>query len=102
MGAGAVGRGGERQAASPRDRVRALDLMQLFSPQPAVDLLVQLSQDANADVRAKATYLLGIHANAAVEGSPDRAARRRRSGRSPAGLRGAGAIARSRRRSTSS
>lgn len=44
------------------DRVRALDLMQLFSPAPANTLLVQLSRDSDALVRAKATYLLGIHA----------------------------------------
>lgn len=49
--------------AAPADRVRALDLMQLFSPQPAGELLVQLSKDENAEVRSKATYLLGIHAS---------------------------------------
>ncbi len=48
--------------APAADRVRALDLMQLFSPEPANTLLVQLTGDNNADVRAKATYLLGIHA----------------------------------------
>lgn len=46
-------------------RVRALDLMQLFSPAPANGLLVQLSADENAEVRAKATYLLGIHTSTA-------------------------------------
>ena len=48
--------------APPTDRVRALDLMQLFSPQPANELLVRLSKDENVEVRSKATYLLGIHA----------------------------------------
>jgi putative heme-binding domain-containing protein len=48
--------------AAPADRVRALDLMQLFSPPPAGELLIQLSKDDNAEVRSKATYLLGIHA----------------------------------------
>ena len=52
--------------ASARDRVRALDLMQLYSPPPAVDLLVAMSKDGNAEVRSKATYLLGIHATAAT------------------------------------
>ena len=51
--------------APPADRVRALDLMQLFSPAPSTTLLMQLSQDSSADVRAKATYLLGIHATPA-------------------------------------
>jgi putative heme-binding domain-containing protein len=43
------------------NRVRALDLMQLFSPPPSNSLLVQLSADENAEVRVKATYLLGVH-----------------------------------------
>jgi putative heme-binding domain-containing protein len=47
--------------AESRDRVRALDLMQLYGPAPANDLLVQLSRDADVPVRAKATYLLGLH-----------------------------------------
>jgi putative heme-binding domain-containing protein len=47
------------------ERVRALDLMQLFSPTPSDALLMQLSKDNNADVRAKAAYLLGIHATPA-------------------------------------
>ncbi len=49
------------RGAPSADRVRALDLMQLFSPPPANALLVQLSKDADVPVRAKATYLLGIH-----------------------------------------
>jgi putative heme-binding domain-containing protein len=48
--------------APSSDRVRALNLMELFSPVPANTLLVQLSHDEDAPVRAKATYLLGIHA----------------------------------------
>ncbi|MEX0978605.1 MAG: HEAT repeat domain-containing protein, partial [Pirellulales bacterium] len=51
--------------ASARDRVRALDLMQLYSPPPAVDLLIAMSQDKEAQVRSKATYLLGIHSTTA-------------------------------------
>jgi putative heme-binding domain-containing protein len=50
---------------SSADRLRALDLMQLYSPPPANQLLVQLTQDTDSQVRAKATYLLGIHATPA-------------------------------------
>ncbi len=51
----------ERPAA---ERVRALDLMQLFGPVPANELLVQLSRDKSPQVRTKAAYLLGIHGTA--------------------------------------
>jgi len=51
--------------ADAAQRVRALDLLQLFSPAPATDMLVTLSRDAHVDVRSKATYLLGIHATPA-------------------------------------
>jgi putative heme-binding domain-containing protein len=51
--------------APAADRIRALDLMQLYGPPPANDLLVTLSSDKDAGVRAKATYLLGIHATPA-------------------------------------
>ena len=49
--------------APPRDRVRALDLMQLYTPAPAEELLLTLSKDPNLEVRSKATYLMGIHAS---------------------------------------
>ena len=39
--------------------------MQLFGPVPANDLLVGLSKDSSAALRAKATYLLGVHATPA-------------------------------------
>lgn len=42
-------------------RMRALDLMQLFGPAPAKDFLVTLARDEQMLVRAKAAYLLGIH-----------------------------------------
>ena len=42
------------------DRVRALDLMQLHGTAPSDELLIGLTRDANAEVRAKAVYLLGI------------------------------------------
>ncbi len=43
------------------DRMRALDLMQLVGPFPTAELLVELSRDVDAAVRAKAVYLMGIH-----------------------------------------
>jgi putative heme-binding domain-containing protein len=46
-------------------RVRALDLMQRSLAAPSNELLVQLSADPEQRVRAKATYLLGIHATTA-------------------------------------
>src|SRR6185295_13898431 len=45
--------------APAADRVRALDLMQLFSPAPSNALLIQLSKDPSAEVRSKSAYLLG-------------------------------------------
>ena len=49
----------------PRDRVRALDLMQLYGAGPADELLINVSKDKSPEVRAKATYLMGIHATSA-------------------------------------
>jgi len=45
-------------------RTRALDLMQLFGPFPGAELLLTLSGDRTPEVRAKAAYLMGIHADA--------------------------------------
>ncbi|MDH3718327.1 MAG: HEAT repeat domain-containing protein, partial [Planctomycetota bacterium] len=45
-------------------RTRALDLMQLFGPVPQTDLLLKLSAQRNREVRAKATYLLGVSGDA--------------------------------------
>lgn len=42
-------------------RIRALDLMQLYGPAPTKDFLLTLSSDEQMIVRAKAAYLLGIH-----------------------------------------
>jgi len=50
-------------ANPPQYRTRALDLMQLFGPPPARDLLVELSRDNSELVRAKAAELMGLHAN---------------------------------------
>ncbi len=44
-------------------RCRALDLMQLVGPFPSTKQLVQLSRDVDADLRAKAVYLMGLHAD---------------------------------------
>lgn len=46
---------------SADDRCRALDLMQLVGPSPQTSLLLELSTDAEAVVRAKAIDLMGIH-----------------------------------------
>jgi len=50
-------------AADAHDRVRALDLMQVYGPAPAEELLLSLSKDASPEVRAKVAYLFGIHHN---------------------------------------
>ncbi len=42
-------------------RVRAMDLMQLFGPVPSEDLLLELSESSNEQVRAKAANMLGLH-----------------------------------------
>ncbi|MEX1223489.1 MAG: HEAT repeat domain-containing protein, partial [Pirellulales bacterium] len=45
----------------PKQRLRALDLMQLFGPFPSQPLLVELSQDRDGTLRAKAAYMMGLH-----------------------------------------
>jgi putative heme-binding domain-containing protein len=66
------------------DRVRALELMQLLGPSPTPALLLGLSKDASAEVRAKAVELMGLHADtagntqlAALLADPDATVRRR-------------------------
>jgi putative membrane-bound dehydrogenase-like protein len=44
-----------------KQRVRALELMQLFGPYPSPDMLANLCEDKQASIRAKAAYLLGVH-----------------------------------------
>ncbi len=51
-------------SANTQSRVRALNLMQLFGPAPSEPLLIALSQDLSAAIRAKVAYLLGIHGTA--------------------------------------
>jgi len=48
-------------ANRPRHRIRALDLMQLVGPAPSNTLLVTLSKDASAELRAKTADLMGLH-----------------------------------------
>jgi putative heme-binding domain-containing protein len=53
-----------RSTANPtRYRIRALNLMQLYGPHPAVPLLLELAEDKNEAIRAKAADMMGIHAN---------------------------------------
>ena len=51
----------ENQKAPLAERLRALELMQLFGPYPAKKLLVTLSRDRTPALRAKSAYLMGIH-----------------------------------------
>lgn len=67
----------------PDDRVRALDLLQLYGPFPTVPQLMKLVRDEAPAVRKKAAYLLGIHAEPTGGGAlllalrdPDAAVRR--------------------------
>ena len=48
------------------DRVRALELMQLVGPFPTTKLLVSLSKDDQAELRAKVAYLMGIHTDSST------------------------------------
>jgi putative heme-binding domain-containing protein len=56
----------ENPEHKPESRCRALDLMQLLGPFPTPALLVRLSRDPDDHVRAKAAYLMGIHADEAT------------------------------------
>lgn len=49
--------------ATALDRCRALDLMHLFGPFPNTAQLVRLAGDQDTQVRAKATYMMGLHAD---------------------------------------
>ncbi len=51
----------ENSQSPAADRVRALELLQLFGPHPTQALLIKASRDREPSVRAKAAYLLGIH-----------------------------------------
>ncbi len=44
-------------------RMRALDLMQLFGPYPTKELLIKISKDAHSGLRGKTATLMGIHAD---------------------------------------
>src|SRR5690606_25273379 len=51
------------QGRMPLERLRALDLMQLYGPFPSATLLTKRSDDDSALRRAKAAYLLGIYSD---------------------------------------
>lgn len=48
-------------ANPPEYRTRALELMQLYGPEPEAELLIRLSRDTSELVRAKAAELMGLH-----------------------------------------
>jgi putative heme-binding domain-containing protein len=52
--------------APPHIRVRALELMQLYGPQPTAELLIALSRDKAPTVRAKSARLMGINPEEAL------------------------------------
>lgn len=57
-------RGVAMSAANPwQYRIRALNLMQLYGPEPGAPLLIQMSRVKNEQVRIKAAQLMGIHAS---------------------------------------
>jgi putative heme-binding domain-containing protein len=45
----------------PNYRLRALDLLELYGPQPTTDLLIRLAGDKNEQVRGKAAAMMGVH-----------------------------------------
>ncbi|WP_153555254.1 HEAT repeat domain-containing protein [Roseimaritima sediminicola] len=51
----------------PHYRTRALELMELFGPQPSEELLVELSRAQSEVVRAKAAYMMGVHPSTRTE-----------------------------------
>ena len=76
-----------RSTANPTHyRTRALDLMQLYGPSPAVALLLELSGDKNEIVRAKAAELMGIYGGDEAARTPTRPDRGFRSSRPPQGV----------------
>lgn len=54
------------QTATVDDRMRALDLMQLFGPSPKSALLIEVSRDQSAELRGKAADLMGLHFDAST------------------------------------
>ena len=51
------------QTRHPLERLRALDLMQLYGPFPTPTLLTVMSDDKSPQLRAKAAYLLGLYSD---------------------------------------
>lgn len=52
----------------PQQRVRALELMQLFGPMPSALMLAELTESKNEQLRAKAAYLLGLQESNPITG----------------------------------
>jgi putative heme-binding domain-containing protein len=50
--------------APKRDRLRALDLLTYFGPQPSPQMLIQLTKDADPVMRARAARLMGTRVDA--------------------------------------
>ncbi len=56
--------GGARSTVNPtRYRIRAMQLMQLYGPNPPIALLLELSKDKNEVVRANAVKWMGIYSD---------------------------------------
>jgi putative membrane-bound dehydrogenase-like protein len=53
----------EADDSGPANRLRALDLLQLFGPFPSISLLINVSKDRQPPLRAKAAFLMGIHSD---------------------------------------
>jgi putative heme-binding domain-containing protein len=51
----------EDEKAPVEQRLRAMNLMQLFGPYPSTSLLIEASRARASVLRAKAAYLMGIH-----------------------------------------
>ncbi|HEX3871584.1 MAG TPA: HEAT repeat domain-containing protein, partial [Pirellulales bacterium] len=46
------------------DRMRAMDMMQLYGPAPDAKMLTRLAKDSQAQIRAKAAFMIGTHSDA--------------------------------------
>jgi putative heme-binding domain-containing protein len=57
----------ENVKAPLTERIRALELLQLFGPAPNKALLIKVSKDRQAPLRAKAAYLMGLNASEQTE-----------------------------------
>jgi putative membrane-bound dehydrogenase-like protein len=55
-----------RREHTPAHRVRALEVLCQFGPEPGEDLLLELAADREPEVRSRAVALLGLHSSARV------------------------------------